>query len=417
MCTNGKKSTVHIAEKSNADENQEENDSSESESEKEDTNLPSPLQSITQQTNHTPRPPTVLCKSPSTRLSQRRLQFTTIPTSNASPLPIQSPTDSGSELESPTGTKNSQIIECIQSTQKLKSGMFVKVLKKEDPHPNMWHTYKIISRSGKSTGRYAHSWNVQDEAGVMSSLDFKDDVHTYKVLNSSSLQHSDSEVEFRPNEILLAERNDDIQLAKQKELQSWKDQGVYEEVPYSEQPLMTVRWVTEKDGENGTLLKARLVAHGYKETQTFRTDSPTCTRESIRISLALISSKSWTLKSLDIKTAFLQSDTINRTIFVKPPPEAKTDMIWKLNKCIYGLADAPRCFYNRLKDVLQEESVICNNLDAGLFFCKDEHDEIIGIMVCHVDDLLYGVTELFEQQVINHLRNTLEFGINNSNYI
>ena len=216
----------------------------------------------------------------------------------------------------------------------------------------------------------------------MSSLDFKNDVHTYKVLNSSSLQHSDSEVEFRPNEILLAERSDDIQLAKQKELQSRRDQVVYDEVPYSEQPLMTVRWVlTEKDGENGTLVKARLVAHGYKETQAFRTDSPTRPRESIRISLALISSKSWTLKSLDIKTAFLQSNTINRTIFVKPPPEAKTDMIWTLKKCIYGLADAPQCFYNRLKEVLQEESVTCNNLDAGLFFCKEEHDEIIGLMV------------------------------------
>ena len=169
----------------------------------------------------------------------------------------------------------------------------------------------------------------------MSSLDFKNDVHTYKVLNSSSLQHSDSEVEFRPNEILLAERSDDIQLAKQKELQSRRDQVVYDKVPYSEQPLMTVRRVlTEKDGENGTLVNARLVAHGYKETQAFRTDSPTRPRESIRISLALISSKSWTLKSLDIKTAFLQSNTINRTIFVKPPPEAKTDMIWKLKKCM-----------------------------------------------------------------------------------
>ena len=145
MCTNEKKSTVHIAAKSNADKNQEEHESSESESEKEDTNLPGPLQLITQKHNHTPRPPTVPCKSPNTRLSQRRLQFTTIPTSNASPLPIQSPTGSGSELESPTGTKNSQRIEGIQSTQKLKSGRFVKVLKKEDLHPNRWHTYKIVT--------------------------------------------------------------------------------------------------------------------------------------------------------------------------------------------------------------------------------------------------------------------------------
>ena len=129
---------------------------------------------------------------------------------------------------------------------------------------------------------------------------------------------------------------------------------------------------------------------------------------------------SWKLKSLDINTALLQKQTIDRTIHVLPPPGTihvlpPPQALWKLRKCIYGLADAPRCFYTHLQEVLSELNVYPNSLDEGLFFAKSKTTgELIGIIACHVDDLLFGGTDEFHLQVIKPLRVALEFGTENS---
>ena len=68
-----------------------------------------------------------------------------------------------------------------------------------------------------------------------------------------------------------------------------------------------MRWMIKPkifDGQHST--KARLCARGFKELQCFRTDSPACSREGIRITLATMASHKWQLQSLDIKTVFLQ---------------------------------------------------------------------------------------------------------------
>ncbi|XP_067911270.1 F-box/WD repeat-containing protein 8 isoform X2 [Heterodontus francisci] len=51
--------------------------------------------------------------------------------------------------------------------------------------------------------------------------------------------------------------------------------------------------------------------------------------------------------SIDIKAAFLQGDTVQREVFLKPPKE-ETDAegkLWKLNKCVCGLNAASRVGY------------------------------------------------------------------------
>ena len=78
--------------------------------------------------------------------------------------------------------------------------------------------------------------------------------------------------------------------------------------------------------------KARLCARGFEEEQDFRTDAPTCARESVRLSLATIASNKWDLKSIDIKRAFLQGHQLTREVYLRPPPEAQTNKLWKLNK-------------------------------------------------------------------------------------
>ena len=49
--------------------------------------------------------------------------------------------------------------------------------------------------------------------------------------------------------------------------------------------------------------------------------------------LGLTIQNDWELQAIDIKTAFLQGEHIDREVFVIPPPELNTpkECLWKLN--------------------------------------------------------------------------------------
>ena len=100
-----------------------------------------------------------------------------------------------------------------------------------------------------------------------------------------------------------------------------------------------------KATKNGLQPKARLVARGFEEDclSKFEKESPTCYKDTFRAVLSLAAQNKWNLQTIDIKTAFLQGETINRNVYIIPPTEAKckSNHIWKLNKCVYGLSDAP----------------------------------------------------------------------------
>eukprot|EP00112_Aurelia_sp_Birch-Aquarium-sp1_P024404 Seg770.4 transcript_id=Seg770.4/GoldUCD/mRNA.D3Y31 product="Retrovirus-related Pol polyprotein from transposon RE2" protein_id=Seg770.4/GoldUCD/D3Y31 len=107
-----------------------------------------------------------------------------------------------------------------------------------------------------------------------------------------------------------------------------------------------------KDGQK--IIKARLVARGFEENSEARADSPTANKESLRIFLAMTSTKGWEAKTIDIKAAFLQGEKIQREVLLKPPTEARAgEKIWRLKKCVYGLNDAARhWFFSVRKELL-----------------------------------------------------------------
>ena len=102
------------------------------------------------------------------------------------------------------------------------------------------------------------------------------------------------------------------------------------------------------------MVKSRLVARGFEEkSNNARTDSPTCSRQSLRMGFVTASTMSWMIQSLDITSAFLQGNSIERNVYLKPPPEASSEgIIWKLKRSIYGLNDAPRAWYERVRSEL-----------------------------------------------------------------
>ena len=89
-------------------------------------------------------------------------------------------------------------------------------------------------------------------------------------------------------------KNIDVLEAKIRELQNWKDHDVFTEIADDGQKRITVRWViSEKSIDGNNSIKARLVARGFKESEdsSIRRDSPTCTKESLRLTLVTAASK------------------------------------------------------------------------------------------------------------------------------
>ena len=138
-----------------------------------------------------------------------------------------------------------------------------------------------------------------------------------------------------------------------------------------------------------------------------RKDSPTCCKENFRILLAIIAVKHWKIYTLDVKSAFLQGNAINRDVFIKPPREATTENIWKLLITVYGLCGAPRAWYLTMKQFLENLQVIKSRYDDAVFYWMCE-GTLQGIISCHVDDFIWGGTVNFEENVIQLIKSKFQ---------
>ena len=147
------------------------------------------------------------------------------------------------------------------------------------------------------------------------------------------------------------------------------------------------------------------MARGFEEGEdsSIRRDSPTCMKESLRLTLVTAASKGWRIGSLDIKSAFLQSQKIERDVYLKPPKEAGTDRLWKLNNTVYGLGDTSRRWYLRMKDELRALGVQNSKYDEAPFFWKQE-GKLNGVLAAHVNDFLCCGSKEFELKVITVLK-------------
>ena len=145
--------------------------------------------------------------------------------------------------------------------------------------------------------------------------------------------------------------------------------------------------------------KARLVVKGFEEPTKdgILKNSPTCSKENLRVVLVVIAQKKLKLNSIDIKAAFLQGENIDRELYVLPPKEANTDKIWLLKTCTYRLVDASRQWYNTVKQVLLSLCFKMSKADPSLFYYQN-NNKLEGIIAIHVNDFLSAGNEHFFQK-------------------
>ena len=168
------------------------------------------------------------------------------------------------------------------------------------------------------------------------------------------------------------------------------------------QQCISSRRVLWEKGENKEV-RARLVALGFKE-EIDSIDSPTVSKGTERIALAIAVAKQWKVKAIDIKSAFLQGQAIQRDVYLKPPKEANVDkeVIWKLQRCLYGLNDAARKFYDSIVQELRKLGCRKSNLDHSLFTLTDDKG-CHGMLAAHIDDFLHVGDTTFEDKVTSKL--------------
>ena len=198
--------------------------------------------------------------------------------------------------------------------------------------------------------------------------------------------------------------------AKKVELKNLSDYGTFEQVEDIGQERITSRWViTMKEAHDGqkTRFKARLVARGFQENVPPQSDSPTVLRESNKLFSAVAANQDFRLVSVDIRAAFLQSKELTRDVYVLPPKDiAVIGSLWKLKKPLYGLNDASRRLWLRVKEIFENENM--RTLPGDEAFYYQYIDGVLnGMIITHVDDFQIAGNDNFINSILSKLESNL----------
>ena len=293
---------------------------------------------------------------------------------------------------------------------KLKKGDMIRFKETSD---DSWKVAIVDSRAGKLKGVNQNSFNIivdgdEDKcipADKMASIERSNAAEAMMTKEIETFDHSPYQDYSDVILTNVCKRSDDLKIkeAQEKEMTKWKEFNVYTEVKDIGQQTISTRWVVEQKGDG--LVKARLVARGFEEMLEDKKDAPTADKSSIRMFLTLSACNQWEIETIDIKSAFLQSHDLERDVFLKPPKIVRRPgVLWKIHKPIYGLDDAAKLWYNTVKEELISSGCKMLVLDHSVFaFYCENTQKLIGLLLVHVDDFLFGGTAKFKKAIIQKI--------------
>ena len=252
---------------------------------------------------------------------------------------------------------NTQIIQNSRPKLKVNDIIQYKLNNTDD-----WIKATVTGRAGKATGRNRNWYNIREDAS-----------EERKSINLDEVQWELTTANATVN--LVSEREQscaETTVAKVREVLKLKQFNTYEEVKNCGQYTLSKRWViTKKDGQ----IKARLVVRGFEEELIMRRDSQTAGKGTMRIFLAIVSCKNWTVKTTGKRSVF------RRDVYIKPPKESETDegVVWKLKHGLYGLKDGARQFYVSVKEELLKLWCKISEMDPAMFYLH-KGDKLSGIV-------------------------------------
>ncbi|KAL8114349.1 hypothetical protein AgCh_021270 [Apium graveolens] len=184
-----------------------------------------------------------------------------------------------------------------------------------------------------------------------------------------------------PNKVEEALQDADWVQAMQEKLNEFERNKVLTLVPSPKNiSIVCIKWVFRYKTDSDCIItknKARLVAKGYSQQGGIDYDE-TCALvarlEAIRIFLAYAAHKKFIVFQIDVKSAFLNGE-LEEEVYVEQPSgfvDSKfPNHVYRLDKALFGLKQAPRAWYETLAQFL---------LESGF------HRDI------YVDDIIFGST-------------------------
>ncbi|GKF44688.1 putative ribonuclease H-like domain-containing protein, partial [Tanacetum coccineum] len=140
-----------------------------------------------------------------------------------------------------------------------------------------------------------------------------------------------------------------------------------------------------------------MVAQGYIQEEGIDYDevfAPIARIEAIRLFLVYASYKDFVLDQMDVKSDFLYGK-IEEEVYVCQPPGFEDpdfpDRVYKVEKALYGLHQAPRAWYETLSTYLLDNGFQRGKINKTLFIRRDKGD--ILLVQVYVDDIIFGSTK------------------------
>ncbi|GJR00063.1 retrovirus-related pol polyprotein from transposon TNT 1-94 [Tanacetum coccineum] len=140
----------------------------------------------------------------------------------------------------------------------------------------------------------------------------------------------------------------------------------------------------------------RLVAQGYTQEEGIDYDelfSPVARIEAIRLFLAYASFKDFAVYQIDVKSDLLYGK-IEEEVCVCQPSGFEDpnfpDRVYKVEKALYGLHQAPKVWYETLSTCLLDNGFERGKIDKTLFIKRHKGD--ILLVQVYVDDIIFGLT-------------------------
>ena len=175
--------------------------------------------------------------------------------------------------------------------------------------------------------------------------------------------------------------------------------------------IVDCKWVfTVKNDEFGNPLKfkARVVARGFSQvylTDYNETFAPVARIPSFRFVIAFSNQFNLLVHHMDVKTAFLNG-ILKEEIYMRVPEgvECKANQVCKLNKAIYGLKQAARCWFEMFEKVLFEKGFRNSAVDRCIYILDRGHVSKNIYVVLYVDDLVIATANF---ETMNRFKNYL----------